>query len=53
MFKFIRVNIYDIKECRELESMLNDGWKIKQMQSVNACEGVIESLFVLYKKAES
>lgn len=49
MYKFISVNIYDRKECREFEALLNQGWEIKQFQAVRSVEGVVVAVAVLYR----
>ena len=49
MYKFISVNIYDKKQCREFEALLNQGWEIKQIQ---ATDGVVVVVAVLYRETE-
>lgn len=52
MYKFISVNIYDKKQCREFEALLNQGWEIKQIQAAQATDGVVVVVAVLYREAE-
>lgn len=52
MYKFISVNIYDKKQCREFEALLNQGWEIKHMQAVQANDGVVVVVAVLYRETE-
>lgn len=48
MYKFMSVNIYDKKECREFEALLNQGWELKQMQTVQSTDGVVVVVAILY-----
>ena len=52
MYKFISVNIYDKKQCREFEALLNQGWEIKQIQAAQATDGVVVVVAVLYRETE-
>ncbi len=52
MYKFISVNIYDKKQCREFEALLNQEWGIKHMQAVQSTDGVVVVVAVLYREAE-
>ena len=52
MYKFISVNIYDKKQCREFEALLNQGWEIKQIQAAQATDGVFVVVAVLYRETE-
>lgn len=52
MYKLASANIYSRKECREFEALLSQGWEIKHMQAVQANDGVVVVVAVLYRETE-
>lgn len=52
MYKLASANIYDKKQCREFETLLSQGWEIKQMQAAQATDGVVVVVAVLYRETE-
>ncbi len=52
MYKLASANIYSRKECREFEALLSQGWEIKHMQAVQATDGVVVVVAVLYRETE-
>ena len=52
MYKLASANIYDKKQCREFETLLSQGWEIKHMQAVQATDGVVVVVAVLYRETD-